>query len=118
MAYNGLARHDSLRQRVSQRNSAIERVARLTTATAVVGTFATVGFSGLAALTYSGSPTSDSSAVTTDDQSSAGQGLGQSGGTAQVTPSPTRSTTQSGTATVRPPTTTTRGRTHAVTGGS
>ncbi|HEY7025211.1 MAG TPA: hypothetical protein VH371_09650 [Candidatus Limnocylindrales bacterium] len=113
MRNDAVERPDPLRKRISQRDQAIARVSRITTATAVAGAMATVGFGGLAAVTYSGDLTNtDTTPITSDGQSTDGAEV-----TSQATPVPTLSTTRSGTPTVRPPTTT-RTRSHVSSGGS
>ena len=58
---------DPIRQRAEQRERALKKLSQLTTGAAVAGTFATVGFGGLAAITYSG--TSANAAVVDDGTS-------------------------------------------------
>src|SRR3954454_2704349 len=118
--------HDAVRHRVDERNRAFERVSRITTATALAGAFATVGFGGLAAATYSGNSDSSSDTVTTDDSVPGVQGF-----TATPAPPTARApgatvgppaTNAPGTSNRQPvsvpPPTATRGRSHSTTGGS
>ena len=94
------------------------RLSRITTATAVAGTFATVGFGGLAAITYSGtSSPADTTDQTTDGSQSTDTQALTSPGTTKATSAPNSATTTQQAPTVRLPTTT-RGRSHASTGGS
>ncbi len=104
---------DPQRQRTGQRDRALARLSRLTTATAVVGTLATVGFGGLAAITFSGTSSADAAQqpATQSDPLSA---LGLQPISPYATPRP--STTRSY-ATVPAPTRTSR-RGHVTTGGS
>ena len=118
---------DPIRLRVDMRGRALDRLSRLTTGAAVAGTLATVGFGGLAAVTYSGT-SSDQQAV--DDSTSQSQaqdnnqpGTGatpQSNGTNQSTgsaPSATQPPTQQ-VVPAQPPSVSTHHRVHVSSGGS
>jgi hypothetical protein len=113
-----------MRLRASQRERALGRLSRLTTATAVAGTFATVGFGGLAAVTYSGTPTTPINQTTIDSSGETAQENGTNdtptdpGSTTTSPSTPTSpSTTTQRIPTVQPPTRT-RTRSHVVSGGS
>jgi hypothetical protein len=125
---------DPIRLRANQRERALARLARLTTATAVAGTFATVGFGGLAAATYSGKPTTPVDQTTTDNSGALGQDYSNTdgstppnSGTNGTTTDPQSTTTSPSTTspstttqripTVQPPTRT-RTHSHVVSGGS
>ena len=123
---------DHVRQRTNQRDAALARVSRLTTGTAVAGALATVGFAGLAALTFSGNATAtDNNQVTTDsstDQNTQGltpttdgSSSNSNGSTStshgtQATQAPGYTYNQ-GSTTVNPPVVH-HGRSHVSTGGS
>ena len=115
MAQNRQRPDDPIRQRVEQRERAIAKLSRLTTGAAIAGTFATVGFGGLAAMTYSGTP-ADSASV--DDSTTQDQPLATSpaGGTSSSVTNPTA--TQPPTQQYVQPPTVSRGRRHVSTGGS
>ncbi len=105
-----------MRLRADLRERALDRLSRLTTATAIAGTFATVGFGGLAAITYSGTPVG-SDPVTVDDQTTAPQAnttdpSNTTGSLATQQPSTHQFVP------AQPPTVTTRRRTHVSSGGS
>jgi hypothetical protein len=115
MAHEGRRPIDPTRQRANQRERALDRLSRLTTATAIAGTFATIGFGGLAALTYAGTPTTNDP-IAIDD-------AGQQGAVGTAQPNDTNtSATQAPTTRqfvpAQPPSTTTRRRTHVSSGGS
>ena len=67
------------------RDRALARIQSITTRTAVVASIATVGFGGLAALTYSGTTDSTAAADATN-QTLAGASTGASSTTATTTP--------------------------------
>ena len=64
---------DPGRQRLVERDKALGRLSRLTTATAVAGAAATVAFGGLAAITYTG--TTNAAANTVQQPDAEQQGL-------------------------------------------
>jgi len=107
---------DPTRLRVNQRERALGRLSRLTTASAIAGTFATVGFGGLAAITYGGTP-AGSDPVTVDDTTSTPQAnstnpSNSTGSLATQQPSTHQFVP------AQPPSTTTHRRTHVSSGGS
>jgi hypothetical protein len=107
-----------MRERTAQRDQALARLSRITTATAVAGTFATVGFGGLAAITYTGnSNSSDSNTVTPAGSANGDQGQTQSAQQAAPTATPRQGTSHQQPVTINPPTVT-QGRSHVRTGGS
>ena len=115
MPLDGRRPTDPTRLRADLRERALGRLSRLTTAAAIGGTFATVGFGGLAAVTYSGTPAA-ADPISVDDSA---QGQVQAGVPNGTNPSATRApTTNQHVVPVQPPTVTTRKRTHVSSGGS
>jgi hypothetical protein len=116
MPLDGRRPTDPTRLRADLRERALGRLSRLTTAAAIGGTFATVGFGGLAAMTYSGTPVI-ADPISIDD--TAPQGQVQSTQPNGTSPSATRApTTNQQVVPAQPPTVTTRRRTHVSSGGS
>jgi hypothetical protein len=112
-------RPDQNGTRADQRDAAVARVSRITNGTALAGGLATVGFAGLAALTFSGNPTTTDADQATTDQT-APQSTTTTHGV-QPTPATGASATakpNGNTTTVNPPTVTTHVRSHVSTGGS
>lgn len=115
MPIDGRRPIDPTRLRAELRERALGRLSSLTTAAAIGGTFATVGFGGLAAMTYSGTPVI-ADPISVDGTTSQGQvPSGQSNGT---TPSASHVPTNQQFQPAQPPTVTTRKRTHVSSGGS
>ena len=123
---------DHVHVRANQRERAVARAARITTATAVAGSMATIGFAGLAAMTFSGNTnTADAEQVTPAGQSAQDQqavtqtsngsstNSTNSTPTARATAVPAPTTNSNGsTTTVNPPAVSTNRRSHVTTGGS
>lgn len=108
-----------MRLRANQRERALARLSRLTTASAAAATFATVGFGGLAAVTYSGTSATPSDQTALDDPSAqADASAPQANGTTTDPRATTGPTSTNRPIVVAQPPTRTRTRSHVVTGGS
>jgi hypothetical protein len=108
--------HTSARPQTSRnRDRALARIQSLTTRTAVVASIATVGFGGLAALTYRGTSDATNAADTTS------QGLDGSTTDTTTKTQPTTSATDGTIAGLQPtpaPTATTKHKARVTSGGS